>query len=548
MMPAAVPPSLPATFPGMQLVGDHGQAVGQALAQFQNQYQDYQRFKQFQDMAQGQAQSVGYKHDPTSLTPVGPYGHGPGGLFSMHAQDADVFSIILTPLEGIMGQLPVYNNADDSDGQFGTNSQEFYTMLTGVTQGQEAFTDQPTADCADGARAGLKKACTVISPRGRYRFAPNAPISIERAGVRESIADPIALRLMNRPAGGFGGTGFGIPAVTQGSGMILINELADRMFETGMSASRMMSRRVWVGNPALNSGERRDIMGFDLHINTNNKIDALTSNVCTAMNSLIDNANFVLVGSIGDQYQALAENMLFHLDFIARRTNIDAAWDGWIVMKPDAWEEISKVIPVRAFQESINQATLSGASAQLLIDGRDALNYRNTIRNQMIWPLRGKNYRVILDDGISELDVTTSNRLAAGQFASDIYFVNRSVMGGYPTTYWKYNDHRNANSMALEQLANQGGGGTFTSDAGVFRWYVQFAKGCLDFTFDFGPRLVVRCPQLCGRITNVAYAPRLHTRSPYPDVTNYFADGGRTNTVPGTFYTPWSTTTPVAVS
>ncbi len=496
------------------------------------------------------ALQVGQRNDPSSLTPVGPYGHGSGGLFSQAGADPSVFSAIIAPPPGLISEIPVYNGLDDSPGgQFGAVDQEYFSSITGVTQGAlETFANQPTTQCADGARAGIMKICTLVSGFGRYRFSPNAPVNIFDAGRRRDIADPLTLRLMNQSQM----QSFGVPSMARSAENALLNELARRMYEMGLSTSRFMARRVFAGSPANNNGEARDITGLDIWINENNKRDAYTTNLCTALNSDVKNFGHSLVTGNTRDIQEYAEMMVAYLDFNTRHQGMGENWDGWIVMRPEAWEVISTVVNVRQYQEviaqanAVNQHRLSGGArdaANVMIDARAALDQRNGMRSGLYWPLRGRNIPVVLDLGITEQNVTNQAALAAGQYASTIYFVPRSVLGGIPVTYWKYYDHQNGNSESLARIA--GNSGTFTSDNGMFRWYVNFKNGCLDLTVDFSPRLICRATQLAGRIDNVAYQPLQHFRDMDP-ASSYFADGGRTNSPTQTFYTQWSST-PVSI-
>lgn len=493
-----------------------------------------------------QSVHFGQRNTPTSLTPVGPYGHGQFGLFNTPGVDPQVFSAMLLPAASVAEALPLINDADDvpdGAGQFGGLQQEFFTSITGVTQGDgEDIAKQPTAACADGARSGLLKACTLISTYGRYRHSPNAPIDLFRAGQRESRADPLTQRLMNMPAdmGGFGTPG---PAGVSLSNT-LANELSKRFFELYTTMRRFIARRTWVGTPANNNGEFRDITGMDLHINSGNKVDAYTGQVCAALDSDIKDFGFDLVNGDGRDIVRYLEMMYDYLNWNSMRMGF-GRWMGFLAMTPQAFEEIIKVVPVRAYQELLAEAGRF-TNAQVNIDARTELAFRDQMKNEMFLPLRGQRVPVKWDEGIAEDDVTTNGNLIAGQYACDIYFVPTTVLGGaVPVTYWKGFDHTNRNAQTI--INQMGITSTFTTDGGLFRWYVNFKNGCVDMTVDWSPRLIMRTPQLAGRIQNVAYEPLQHFRSPFPD-SDYNLNGGRaTGATPQNFYPPWSTDTPVRV-
>lgn len=491
---------------------------------------------------QMQQVGYGYKNDP-SRGPSGPYAHGPNGLFSLAGQDRRVFSAMLLPIAGMLGELPVYNAADDAPtGGFGGVNTEFFTTVTGVTQGDgDSFANQPTADCADGALAGLMKACTLVSTYARYRFSPN-PISLFRSGQLRDIADPTNLMLMNM-AGGVGGT----PAAfmpTVPTGNVLVNEAAKRFFELRATTSRFISRRIWVGSPANNSGERRDLMGFDLQINKGNHVDAISQNPCAAMDSIVDDFGYKLINGVyNDDIVNVLDSYAYQLEWNAQQMGLDpVVWD--IAMRSDAFDEIVKVWPIKYYQEALT-AVGAYTNGRVVIDATAAQAMRDDMRNGQFLPIRGKRWRVVLDNGIAEKTPNQTTSLKPGQYSSPIYFIPMTVLGGIPVTYFKYFDQANAQAEAIVRAF--GITSTFTSDNGVFRWYVNHKNGCVDMTMDFSPRLIMRTPQIAAKLDNVAYAPRVHVRDAYPD-SDYFANGGRTNNpqMP-TFYTGWSTTTPVAL-
>lgn len=481
----------------------------------------------------------GAKNDPTSLIPVGPYAHGPAGLFSRASQNDAVFSAMTVPLGGIGDQLPILDGATETGGTFGGDEAEFYTIITGVTKGaSEEFANQPTAACADGARSGIMKVCTLVSPLGNYRFAPNAPVDVKRAGIRAERADPMTLRLVNS----LNLNGPFLPVTVEASmGNVLLNEWAKRSFEMGMSMRRFFAQEVFVANPASNSGQAKRFTGLDLLINVNNKVDADTSNVCTAANSDIKNFGFDLVSGNGRDIVQYLEMMYTFLNFNSIRSGL-GVWDGVIVMRPELFEEIVKVFPVRAYNEMLAQIA-AYANGRVNIDGRQALDFRNELLTQQYLPLKGRRINVVLDDGIFEDDVTTHHELAMGQYASDIYFVPLRA-GGVPVTYWKMFNFANDLQNTLVQMLNVSE--TFVTDGGFFAWDFNFKNGCLDWTTTVRPRLTMRTTWLAGRIQHVAYAPLQHVRSYDPD-SGYFVDGGRTNTPEHPFYSEWSVSTPVNI-
>lgn len=482
----------------------------------------------------------GRKHNPTVSGASGPYGHGVNGLFNIPTSDYRIFSAMMYPDTGSLGDIPVLNNApgQDGDNAFGGVERVFMTMLTGVTNGAlDDPLNQPTGECVTGPIPGLTKLGTVVNTYGRYR-ASTAPVSIVRAGMRSDQIDPMALRLMNMPDT----TNRFWPSLPTG-GSVLVNELARRLWELTISFQRMFAAELWTGNPALNSGQRKFIWGLNSQINTNTHVDYQAMAVLTAANPFVHNMQYGLVNGTANIVQAL-EEMDAHLHYRAQRQRL-TPFRYKLRMRPEMFREITAVWPIKAYFESFNTVS-NFTNGRVVVSANDALDVRDQLRRDMVLPINGHFVEVVLDDSIPEQTPVTNAALTqSGTYASDIFATPETILGNIPALYWDYFNHDNENSQSIAAIA--GAMTTFTSDAGLFRWYVNFLNGCLQLTLDMLPRLNLITPQLSGRIINVAYRPLQHFNTMQPS-SNYFVNGGITQqTTPVQFYTGWSPTTPTAV-
>lgn len=480
----------------------------------------------------------GARHD-ASGTAVGPYLHGPGGLFNMACTDTRVISAIMSPLAGLASELPVVNGEyGEARNSVGGVDAEASVALTGVTSGDlDNFDNQPTADCDLGPVGGDMKAGVYINPYGRIRGSTKE-VSIYQAGRQESVCEPLTMRLLNSP------DGFGGIAETSMQPTIenaLWNEMAARIWTSLHSMQRMFSRRLWIGNPTNNVGEKKDIWGLDQQINENTHRDRTSSAILTALNSDIKDFDFDCVP--GSQS---TRNIVEYIEEVDNYLNVNAEgmrldpWDYWLVMRPSLWRSITASWPLNEVFYAVREiANLNNQSVHLNFNAGDIAKARNTMRNERMIPINGQMHKVILDSSIPELNVTTSNRLTAGRYASKIYFVPRVIMGNMAATFWKYWNHANFRSEQVAKFAEPYG--TFTSDNGLFRWYVRFRDGCLKLGYEFEPKLVVIAPQLGGVIQNVCYSPLQHEREAYPD-SAYFFNGGVTSSTPTKYYVGWSAT------
>lgn len=490
-----------------------------------------------------QGMQQGFKHDVTGA-PVGPYGHGVGGLFSMPGQDAKIFSAMLQPQLSIINDLPVLTADPVPGAGYGGYQQEFFTTITGVTASQQDDANQPTQECQPFPRGGLMKVCTLVSPYARYG-AQLDQLNIEQLGMLTNPADPTYLQNMNLQNPPLG------PTAPGGLNNILYNEFSRRAFTAIQGYALKVAEKVWTGDPALSASSNRwkDVLGLNTQINTGNKRDALSSQLCTIMNSDVKNYNYGIVSGANTTISNVIDTVWQFLNVKARQSGLmPVRWK--LYMRSQLFDELTKIWPIIYYQQLIAAATTMGSSARFNF-GTDVMQLREQMREQLFLPIRNARVEVGLDDGIPERngDPSTSGfnaALLSGQFASDMYFVPLTVLGGIPVTYMEPFNQANA---ITEQVIRDGRIlNTFTSDGGMYRWYTLQTRGCVQWDFVSQFRLVLRTPNIAGRIQNVGYAPLQH----FPDAFNsssYFADGGRTNNpVTPPYYAEWGGSTPVQVN
>ncbi len=472
------------------------------------------------------------KNDPP-FAPVAPYLHGIGGLLNRRDRENPIFSAIATPENGVAEALPVYNGARYLDNNFGGTDWGYDSLITGVTAGDlDDFANQPTEPCADGPVGGLLKFCTMVNTYGNYRMSTRE-VSQYRMGRAEDMVDAMLVQVANQ----FPQSVFGVPTPTPSLQNALTNELASRILEMVIGFQRMFYPRVFIGSPTNNVGEAMDIVGLDTHINAGNKVDAVSKNVCTAADSDVKNFGSNVVGAVGGrdivQYIEMCDAYVTHK---ARRQGLGTP-EYIIAMRPELFYSISQVIPIQKYQQVIALAN-NVTNGRANVNMNDAYNERNTIRSSHMIPVNGRMIRVVEDDTIAEV---SSSPGGVPTYASTIYGIPLTVMGGMPVTFWEYWNHANAQSASAQQYA---GNLTWVSDGGMFRWFSDFSKGCLKLNLQFTPRLRMRVPQIAWRIDSVACQPLQHFSSYSPD-SAYFTDGGATTGSGQKYYTSWSPTSPV---
>lgn len=471
------------------------------------------------------------KNDPTG-TPVSPYNHGDNGIFYLPYSNNQIVSTLVMPRGGIMDILPVLGSDpyDDmnSGNMFGSRTYDFSTVMTGLTEGDiEDFANQPTGECAVGPNGGLIKLCTQINTMGHYRGSIRE-VALFRAGQSLNRLDEMTHRLINNADAlqQF----FGVPDNMPAENAIIASEMQRRLFEVLVSFRRFFSRRIWTGSPVNNNGEARDILGLTTQFN-DGKVDAFSGALCPAADTSIYEFGYDMVDGSGRDIVKYLEVAEYQNRINAERMGLGPV-EGVLVMREALWYEITSVMPVKQYQEVL--AALSdqpnSTGARMMIDATGAQSDRDRFRQSMTLPLNGRLFRVVLDDGIPEQNNVNNGALGLNQFASDVFFIPLTVMGGMPATFFQYFDHDNQQAQGILQSVTPNVF-TFTSDNGSFRWHLNYANGCLGMNFQFAPWLKAKFPMVGWRVTNVGYEPSLgvRARSPYPD-SDYFVNGGNVAT------------------
>lgn len=471
------------------------------------------------------------KNDPP-LAPIGPYLHGTGGLFNRRDRENPVFAAIMAPNAGVADALPVFNGARNLDNQFGGTDWAFESLITGQTAGNlDTFANQPTQPCQDGPVAGLLKFCSLANTLGNYKMSTRE-VEISRAGRVSDMADAFTVQVANEMPRSIFGTPTGTPSLQNA----VSNELASRIWEMILGFQRMFYPRTFIGNPTNNVGTAMDIVGLDLHINSGNKIDALSGSSCTAANSDVKSFGNNLVTSTTVNLYRYLEMMDAFVVYKARRQGLGTP-EYIVAMRPEAWFEISQTIPIQKYQQVVAQINAT-TNARVTVTAEGAYADRNQMRESMLIPLNGRMVRVVVDDTIAETNL--GNLAGVPTYASTIYGIPLTVMGGYPVTFWEYFNHDNEQASAIQTASM---GLTWTTDGGLFRWTSEFAKGCLKLNATMTPRLRMRTPQIAWRLDNVAYQPLQHFSS-WDPTSSYFVNGGQTTGGGNKYYSEWSTSTP----
>lgn len=454
------------------------------------------------------AVTQGYKA-PVGTPRTTGWTHGVGGIFGVPGLDQDVISARITP-RGISRALRVIPSV---------YAFPEFAYVTGIEDDGDTEPSDTCSTCPSATMQGcIQSACF-----GRVCRESNE-LSISRAIERLNRGD-LDLTLVNDMLGD-GDPFMAFRALNRNQ--ILNVATMQAMMEVGVSLQQSLSRMVWQGNPANNVGTGyNEFNGLDILISTG-KVDYRTGTTCAALDSDVKDFNYRNINSVDGsgnfrivrQLEAL-ENYIYHN---ADRMNmLPTTWA--FVMRPELWTELSSIWPVMWMQTRqivwpAGNANAIGATSYN-IDATRVREMVNDMQRGMQIQINGRTYDVITDDGIFEHNSTNDANVAAGQFASTIYMLPLTYLGGRAATYLQHKDYRaGAADVSLSRTQDY-----YWSDAGRFQWTVERVKYCYTLSAQIEPRIVLKTPQLAGRIDHVLYTPEQHTRDPWDD-SDYFYKGG----------------------
>jgi hypothetical protein len=449
------------------------------------------------------------KKTQTAGNPIGPYVHGPGGLFGVRGLSQSVISTH-TQILGSLGELLPIVPTDEM--------QPLFPYITGFLRSDQ---QEKNLVCDDPKDAGTFKTCIQTTVFGRKEFKTRQ-VEVNHIGQRLNRGEFMDLRIENSPLveqmsglmQGFFGYG-NQQSILAGREMVL------RLLEVAVAFQRWFCPTVYTGNPGNNAagGGYKEFPGLDLLIGTT-KIDALTGTACPSLYSDVKSFGFRQISDTNDPdiYRTLS-TMMYILETRARQNNM-APVDFRIVMRPQLFFELTRVWPLK-YNTEYTQATMLPSPDALQLEN---IRMRDDMRTNEYLIINSKRYSVILDDCIMEDNHADNAAIPIGGFASDIYIVPFTAIGGnLRTLYWEYYDYRNA---VLPSVNDARAGTFFWSDNGAFLWGLKAPDNwCLELISKVEPRLILRTPQLAGRLTDVTYVPLQHTNDPLPS-QDYWVNGG----------------------
>lgn len=448
-------------------------------------------------------------------TPEGPYLHGPGGTWGVEGLERDVLSTHIMITNSLAAALPVKTTKLVNP---------LFPYITGFVR-----SDQQEKDgvCDNPEEAGQMKTCIMTTYLGRKEFRTRE-LEVNRVGELINRGEMNDLRLVNPPLVGMLG-GLFMDSFGWGRSLSLdaAADMAVRMIEVGVAFERWICPQVYTGNPGNNSagGGYQEFMGLDMLISTT-KVDAKSNQACPSLYSDIKSYNY------GDVNASASGNIVHILTEMYRKLQRKASQQGMapadlrFVMRPQLFTHIADLWPCEyaTYRCGPFRSESSNSNAGQSLNDLFAVQMRDEMKaGSFLW-IDAVKVPVIQDDCITEETTADNANIPVGGYSSDIYLVPFSIRGGtFTTLYWETKDY---NQGPLAAVRNARASNWFWSDDGRYLWGLNYpVNWCLTMICKLEPRLILRTPQLAGRLTDVVYVPLQHWDDPLPS-QDYWVDGG----------------------
>lgn len=494
------------------------QLANPALADTRGQRDGMDVLREFQNYVRSREKDLAGYNQGTLL-------HGPGGLFNTPGLEEPIISLHVHS-RGLGSLLPAFPS---------TSKNPFFGLLTGFS---DDIGSEPTYPC-DDAPSGYIKSGTLTAKFGRVARGSKEiriPDTLFTVNSGETMDLQLIGSILNQD-----NRGVLYPNQIDEGGLLDMVTKAE-MITMGVRFERKLAALLWQG---LGNGTNDtagfgyvEFPGIDAQVVTG-QTDAQNAGVLLpGADSVIWDFAYGAIDNGADLVGAM-EEVADYLENLAIDTGVDPV-EWVIVMRPQAWRAVSSIWPIQ-YNTQPNYSIIAGTNPhQIILDARDNVRDRDAMRQGLYLDLNGKRYPVVLDGGIVEETNQSGVGLLADEFASSIYFLPLTIVGGMPVLYWEYLDHR----LGVPQSNLVPGLATWYTDEGRFLWSWKTDYTCFKLRAEIDTRVVLRTPHLAAKIQDVKYSRRLPLRDADP-ASLYHVDGGVSNLYPATgrpaptTYAPW---------
>ena len=449
-----------------------------------------------------------YKHDlDAGFTLTTNFMHGPVGIFGTAGAERDVFSTRVRP-RGLLSVLPAYPSVDISPITY---------YLTGITAQSGSEPDTPCETCI---KAGNIKSCRQGTAFGLI-CRETDELDLTAVGQHVNRGEYYDLRLVNDPLLNNSPL-WTPPSVPKAFQDVLNREVLARLLTVGAAFEDTLAQMIWTGNPAANVGTGyAEYQGLELQVATGHT-DILDQTSCPSLDSDIREFNY-------NEVEDHAAMLFQYMEMLYRYVRHNAETMGFMpvewafVMKDSLFRKLADYWPC-VYASSACNATANDVSNN--VDGFRQHQMADELYTQRYLQIDGIRIPVILDDAIP-YDISPTAGLVPGQFASDIYLLPFTVVGGRQVLFMEYFDYSASNGV-MQAIQDARMTDSYWTDGGRWIWTRRQTDWCIVLKAKIQPRLRLLTPHLAGKIENVVWTPLQAFREPFHS-QSYFTNGGITS-------------------
>lgn len=453
----------------------------------------------------------------SAATPMAIGPHGYNALWNQPGVEPGVISTIVKPV-GLEAYLESIGHVQKS---------QFLNPVFEVLTGQTASSgEEPTEPCSENVPIpGDLKVCHQTWPFGEMTMKSKV-IRVDNAGELINRSEPLDLRLLNNP---FADMPQVIPSAPVN---IFRNKLAKAVVELSLDFKRRYARLFYTGNPAntiASTGGYLEYNGLDRIVQTG-YADAFTDQACAAVDSIILNRAGANIQTTSGATVSRYVDMYMQVQKLAQDLQInDVSWA--FVMRYQKFLALTEVWPCTYQTMRCYTAPPSGSTAQIMVDGSEAVKMREDMRGGHYLMINGDKVPVVIDNTMAETNI------GSGVFQSDTYLLPlKSATLGGQLLYVDYFDYNGPFGMrdVISQLGPQDEY-RVSNDGRFAIFFMAGLAFCKQVMVRTRKRIILRAPFLAVKIEDEQYAAYFHERE-WENDTSFFVDGGRTSYGGTSFY------------